>query len=458
VKPVDVGASCPIPVEPARPSAADGPYPPPSQAYFLVGMIMVAYTFAFVDRLALSLVVDPIRHDFHLNDTQVSALAGTAFVVCFVLFSFPFGRWVDQHSRRGAMSIGVGLWSLATTLSGLASGFWPLFGSRMLVGVGEASINPAAYSIIADAFPPRRRTFAMAIYSAGAPVGGGIGVYLGSLLLTWAETHRLAYPLVGELAPWQVMFIGMGLPGLLAAGLIYLTVREPARRQEGGAAADVAAVRDVVAYFAKHRALFALIFVGFAGFAINNYGFTVWGPSYFMRVHHLSVAQAGLLLGFGFGVFGTAGMLTGGLWSDRLIKAGKVEAPVWVALRIAWLTAPLFLAAYLSPWTAPAVILFCCGMFSASMVGGVQGAMVQSLTPSRMRGQAAAVYLTIANLVGLGVAPPLTAMLTDYVFGGPAGVGKSLAVTTVVSLTLASILIALGFKRARLRAQAVLSG
>jgi MFS family permease len=453
-----MGNPAPILADEARGSPAAAPYPPATYAYVLVGMIMVAYTFAFVDRLALSLVVDPIRHDLHLNDTQVSALAGTAFVVCFVLFSFPFGRWVDQNSRRGALTIGVAVWSLATTLSGLASGFWPLFGSRMLVGVGEASINPAAYSIIADSFPPRRRTFAMAIYSAGAPVGGGIGVYLGSLLLSWAETHRPALPIVGELAPWKVMFIGMGLPGLLVAALVYLAVREPPRRHEGGAAAKAAPVRDVVAYFAEHRTLFALVFLGFAGFAINNYGFTVWGPSYFMRAHHLSVAQAGLLLGLGFGVFGTAGMLTGGLWSDRLIKGGKVEAPVWVALRIAWLTAPLFLAAYLCPWTAPAVVLFCCGMFTASMIGGVQGAMVQSLTPGRMRGQAAAVYLTIANLVGLGVAPPLTAMLTDYVFGGPAEVGKSLAVTTLVSMTLASILIALGLKRARLRAQAVLNG
>ncbi|HEY2751900.1 MFS transporter [Phenylobacterium sp.] len=439
----------------SSPASAEAPYPPPLYAYFLVGVIMVAYTFAFVDRLALSLVVDPIRHDLGLNDTQVGALAGTAFVVCFVLFSFPFGRWVDQHSRRNAMSVGVALWSLAMTFSGLANGFWPLFGSRMLIGVGEASINPAAYSIIGDTFPPHRRTFAMAIYSAGSPVGGGLGVFLGSLLLKWAETHRVTYPLLGKLAPWQVMFIGMGLPGMLVAAWLYLAVREPARRQVNASSKGAVPFKDVVAYFVEHRTMFALIFVGFAGFAINNYGFTVWGPSYFMRVHHLSVAQAGLLLGLGFGVFGTAGMLVGGLWSDRLIKAGRVEAPIWVALPIAGLAIPLFLAAYLSPWTAPAVVLFCCGMFVASMIGGVQGAMVQSLAPNRMRGQAAALYLTIANLIGLGVAPPLTAMLTDYVFGGRLGIGKALAVMTVLSMTLASTLIALGMKRARARAQAV---
>jgi MFS family permease len=243
----------------------------------------------------------------------------------------------------------------------------------------------------------------------------------------------------------------------MAAALVYLIVREPPRRQVGEAAAKVTPVKEVVAYFAEHRAMFALIFLGFAGFAINNYGFTVWGPSYFLRVHHLTVPQAGLLMGLGFGVFGTAGMLTGGLWSDRMVKAGRAEGPVWVALRIAWLGVPFFVAAYLCPWRVPALVLFCCGMFCGSMIGGVQGAMVQCLTPNRMRGQAAAVYLTVANLAGLGIAPPLTAMLTDYVFGGPMQIGKSLAVTTVVSMTLASALIGLGMSGARARAQAVIN-
>lgn len=418
--------------------------------------MMVAYTFAFVDRMALSLVIDPIRHDFHLTETQVSALAGASFVISFVVFSFPFGRWVDRRSRRDAMSLGVVLWSVAMIGSGLATRFWPLVGNRMLLGAGEASVNPAAYSMIPDCFPPRRRTFAMAIFASGAAVGGGIGVYLGSLFLHWAEAARPVLPLFGRLPAWRLLFIAMGLPGLAVAALVYFVVREPARRDVVEPADRTPSGQGAAAYLRRHARLFTMMFVGFSGFAINNYGFTVWGPSYFMRVHHLSVAQVGLLAGLGFAVFGTAGMLTAGLWSDRLIKAGRAEAPIWVALRAAWIQAPLFLGAYLSPWTVPAIVLYCAGMFAASMVGGLQGAMVQVLTPNRLRGQAGAVYLTTVNLLGLGVAPTLTALMTDYVFGGPTGVGKSLAVTSAVSLAMSSILIALSMKSARTRAHAVL--
>ena len=437
------------------PISAGETYPSLIYAYFVVGMLMLSYTFAFVDRLSLSLVVDSIRHDLHLNDTQVSALAGFAFVVCFVLFSFPFGRWVDRNSRRNAVALGISLWSLAMIVCGLAGTFWQLFAGRMAVGVGEASVNPAAYSMIPDCFPPHRRGFAMALYSSGAAVGGGSAVYLGSLLLNWAIATKPIFPLVGQLAPWKILFIGAGIPGLLVAMLFFLIVREPLRRQIG--ATDAASIKDVVAYVREHKRLFILIFVGFSGFAINNYGFTVWGPSYFMRVHHLTVAQVGLLMGLGFGVFGTAGMLLGGFWSDRMIKAGRAEAPIWVCQRVALIQAPFFMAAYLCPTTVPAVILFCFGMFTASMVGGLQGTMVQALTPNRMRGQTGALFLTTVNLLGLGVAPTLTALMTDYVFGGPLGTGKSLAVTTSLSLSMAFILLAFGMKAARERAHAVLA-
>lgn len=443
------------PPEPAAASPRRGerPYPPLPYAYYTVGLLMLAYVFAFVDRLALSLVIDPIRAQFGLNDTQVSALAGLAFVTCFVVFSFPFGRWVDHRARPPALTLGIGLWSLAMTACGLAGSFWQLFAGRMLVGVGEAAVAPVAYSTIPDSFPPHRRGFAMAIYASGASVGGGLAVYLGSLLLAWAERAQPTLPIVGPLAPWQVLFIGLGLPGLLVAALVAGTLRDPPRRAAGALPPSVAEVR---AYLGEHRVLIALMFLGFSGFAISNYAFTVWGPTYFMRVHGLRVSEVGLLMGLGFAVFGTAGMLLGGVWADRVQKRGHPEAPIWVALRIAWIQSPFFIGAYLCPQRTPAIVLFCCGMFTASMVGGLQGAMVQALTPNRMRGQVGAVFLTLVNVLGLGVAPLLTASMTDYVFGGPAAIGRSLAATTAIALGLASVLLAIGMKRARQRAAAVL--
>ncbi len=439
--------------EPRSPIGTEQPYPPRPYAYFTVGLIMFAYIFAFVDRVALSLVVDPIRRDLGLNDTQVGALVGLAFVVCYVLFSFPFGRWVDRHARPPALAVGVAVWSLAMAACGLATSFWQLFVGRMFVGVGEAAVNPVAYSIIPDSFPPHRRSFAMAIFASGSTIGGGLAVYLGSLLLAWAERAQPSLPIVGPLAPWQVLFIALGLPGLLVALLVKATLRDPPRRNAGAAPMSS---RELKGYFAEHRALFALMFIGFSGFAISNYAFVVWGPTYFMRVHALSVAEVGLLMGLGFAILGTGGALTGGLWADRIQKAGRPEAPVRVALWVAVLQAPFFVGAYLLPNTAIAVALFCCGMGLGSMIGGLQGAMVQVLTPNRMRGQASAVYLTVVNILGLGIAPVATAAMTDYVFGGPAEIGKSLATTTVAALGLAALLISLGMKRAQLRAAEVL--
>jgi len=432
------------------------PYPKASAAYLVVGMLLVAYIFAFLDRMALGLVIDPIRADLGLNDTQISLIAGLAFVLFFVVFSFVFGRLVDTGGRRNIIALGIALWSVAMVACGLANNFWQLFAARMMVGVGEASLSPAAYSIIPDYFPPERRGFAMAIYAAGASIGCGSAMYLGSLLLGWAEATQPVLPLVGQLAPWKVLFIGAGLPGLVVAVLILLTIREPKRRQTGPAH-TATTIGEVIGYMNTHRKLFLLTFLGFAGFAISNYSFTVWGPAFFMRAHGFTPQEAGLLFGFGFGIGGTAGMLLGGYWSDREIRKGRAEAPVWVSLRIAWIQLPFFVAAYLVPNATASAILFCCALFSASMVGGLQGLMVQSLTPNRMRGQAGAIFLTTANVLGLGIAPILTGTMTDYVFGGPAEIGKSLAVTSVLALAVASVLLTLAMPAVRERTRAILN-
>jgi MFS family permease len=429
-------------------------YPGAAYGFFVVFMLALSYIFAFVDRASLSLVIDPIRHDLGLNDTEVSTLAGLAFVICFCIFSFPFGRWIDRGTRRNAVVLGVALWSVATVACGFAAGFWQLFAGRMAVGVGEASVNPAAYSMIPDCFPPEKRGFPLAIYATGAPIGAGLAVYLGSLLLKWAMTAHPALPLVGVLAPWKILFIGIGAPGLLVALLFLVLVREPARREAG--TGESVSLKEVFGYVLTHFRLFALTFVGFGGFAISNYAFVVWGPVYFMRLHHLSVTDVGLINGLGFAVFGTLGMLAGGLWSDQVTKSGRPESPVSVCRIVAALQLPFFVAAYLLSSTTAAVILYCAGMFTASMVGGLQGSMVQALTPNRMRGQMGALFLTTVNTLGLGVAPLLTASMTDYVFGGPQGVGKSLAVTTFVSLSISVALLTLALPAARERARAIL--
>ncbi|MBA4095113.1 MAG: MFS transporter, partial [Candidatus Accumulibacter sp.] len=161
---------------PARPAAS------PAYAYYVVACLMLASSFSFLDRMVLSLLIDPIRADLGLTDSEVSLLAGFAFASCYVLFAFAFGRWVDTRSRRNAIVLGISLWSLATALCGFARGYWQIFAARMGVGVGEASLNPAAYSLIPDYFRSDRRGLAMSIYACGASLGGGLAILAGGLV------------------------------------------------------------------------------------------------------------------------------------------------------------------------------------------------------------------------------------------------------------------------------------
>lgn len=415
--------------------------------YYVVTCLMVASAFSFLDRLVLSLLIDPIRADLHLSDSEVSLLAGTAFALCYVVFAFAFGRWVDARERRRAVVVGISLWSLATAACGFAGSFGKLFAARSAVGVGEASLNPAAYSMIADLFPPARRGVATAIYASGASLGGGFAILVAGQVIEWVMATRPVLPLLEGAAPWRTVFVLIGLPGLLVALLIALTVREPKRT--GGVDGSAPGFGDAARYVAQHWRVFVPVFAGFSCLAINGYAFAVWGPAYFMRLHDLTPGQVGLLFGIGYGGGGTLGVLAGGVISDRLAARGRADAPILVSLGAAVVQAPLFVAAYLSRDIGVALGVFCVAMVVSSTVGGAQAAMVQSLAPGRMRGLLAALYGACVNVAGLGVAPVLTAFASDRLFGGPMGIGKALVATAAVSLVGATVLILVGLARAR---------
>ena len=423
--------------------------PSSAYSYYVVACLMAASAFSFLDRLALSILIEPIKADLHLSDTEVSLLAGTAFAVSYVLFAFVFGRWVDTRERRGVIVIGVALWSLATAACGLARSFAALFSARALIGVGEASLNPAGYSMIADYFREGRRGLATAIFACGATLGGGVAIMLGGQLVDWAYAVDAQLPFLPDSAPWQVVFVLIGLPGLLVALLILLTVREPARTLTRGESAAAPGIPDALGFIGRHARAFGPLFAGYSFIAIIGYSFMVWGPVHFMRIHAFSAGDVGLLLGIGYGVGGTIGLLGGGWVADRLVMRGRIEAPVLVTLFAVVLETPLFIGAYLLGDAFFAALLFCAGMATASIVGGVQIAMVQSLAPNRLRGIMAAVFGACVNLAGFGIAPTITAMLAEGLFGGPQDIGKALAVMTAAAGSLAIGLLCLGLRPGR---------
>ncbi|RYY27644.1 MAG: MFS transporter [Sphingomonadales bacterium] len=421
----------------------------PIYAYYVVLCLMLASAFSFLDRLVLSLLIDPIRKDMGLTDSQVSLLVGPAFALCYVACAFLFGRWVDTRSRKSAIVLGISLWSIATALCGTVRGYWSLFAARMGVGVGEGSLNPAAYSMIPDYFPPHRRGLAMSIFACGASIGGGVAILAGGIVVQWAMETRPTLPGFDSIAPWQFVFVAVGLPGLLVALLIWLTVREPERRFTPMETGETPKMRDVIGYVGENKRAILPMFLGFGAFAVSGYAFQLWGPAYFMRLHGLTAGDVGMVFGLGYGLGGTAAILIGGALSDALAKRGRSDAPVLVSIGAAMLQAPCFIAAYLLGNTMLAILLFVGGIFAASLVGGLQATIVQSLAPNRMRGLMAALFGATVNLAGLGFAPTLTALLSDNVFGGPMGIGKALAVTSALAMVVALTLLVTGRRAAQ---------
>lgn len=421
--------------------------------YYVVCCLMVASALSFLDRLALSMLIEPVKADLAISDTEVSILAGAAFAGSYVIFAFVFGRWVDTRGRRNAIVLGMSLWSLATAACGLARNFGSLFAARSLIGVGEASLNPAAYSMIADYFRPARRGIATAIFACGATVGGGLAIMLGGQLVDWVYATEATLPMMPDAAPWQIVFVVIGLPGLLVALLIALTVREPQRKLASGETSDIPGIRDAMAFIGRNARALVPLFGGFSCIAIIGYSFMVWGPVHFMRLHGLDASEVGLLLGIGYGIGGTIGLLAGGFVADALVSRGRIEAPVLVSLVTVAAETPLFIGAYLASDFMVAAVLFCLGMAVASIVGGLQISMVQSLTPNRLRGIMAAVFGACVNLAGFGIAPTITAMLAENLFGGEMGIGKALATMTAMAGVGAVTLILFGMKPGRVLAQ-----
>jgi MFS family permease len=241
----------------------------------------------------------------------------------------------------------------------------------------------------------------------------------------------------------------VGLPGLLVALLIALTVREPRRRLTAHEAAVAPPLREVLGFVGRNWRAIVPVFLAYGAFAMNGYAFQLWGPAFFMRLHGLTPAQVGLVFGIGYGLGGTIAILLGGVLSDALARRGRIDGPIILTMAAAILQIPCFLVAYLSAATPLAIAGFAGGIFAASIVGGLQAALVQSLAPNRMRGLMAALFGATVNVAGLGIAPTLTAGLSDHVFGGPMGIGNALATTTALSMIACIVLLSLGRSRAR---------
>ncbi len=410
------------------------------QAWYIVAILTLANVSGFVDRQILALLVEPIKRDLGVSDTQVSLLMGLSFAVFYSVLGIPIGRLADRRSRRALVAAGAVLWSAMTALSGLARSFTQLFVLRIGVGVGEATLGPSAVSMIADSFPRERRGSAMSVYMLGTFLGSGIAYALGAYVVGLADVQgEVILPLVGAIRPWQTVFFVVGLPGL-AIGALAMTMREPPRT---GIAA-VLPLAEVLAYFRTHSRTMTTLSLGFACSAAVNYGIAAWLATFFVRTHGWTATQAGTLQGVLTMTVGVIGTLLGGYLTDRMVRQGVSDAPLLVGIYAAvgmLLTAtvyPLVSSATLAAWLLGPVNLF------AAMPWGAANAAVAEALPARMRGQGSAVYFLVVNLFAGAFGPTAVALITDHVFGDALALRWSLALCTAAGMVFTIILLGLG--------------
>jgi MFS family permease len=419
-------------------------YPRPAYAWSVVAILMVAYVFSFIDRQILSLLVGPIERDLGVSDTSMGLLMGFYFALFYTFCGIPLGRLADRRSRRRIIALGVLGWSLMTGACGLARVYWQFALFRMGVGVGEASLSPAAYSLITDSFPRERRATAVSVYAMGIYIGTGLAYLLGGLVIGYVSAKgALELPLLGAVRPWQLVFLLLGAAGA-AFTLVLLTVREPARQGVGAGAG--LSVGESASYLWANRRTILLHNLGFALVAFVAYGSAAWVPSYFIRVYGWSMRDIGIAYGLVVAVCGSLGIVFGGWLADRLARKGYSDGAMRVGLGAAVLALP-FCAAYLLVGSAQqAIVLLAPAVLFLSMPFGVAPAAIQEIVPNTLRGQASALYLFVINLIGLGLGPTAVALCTDQVFHDKQAVGLSMLTVSVPALLLAMLLLSLSLK------------
>ncbi|MBC9904418.1 MULTISPECIES: MFS transporter [Achromobacter] len=427
----------------------------PSYAYewYVVVICMLAYIFSFVDRQILALMIEPIKHDLQLSDTQFSLLHGLAFSLFYAFMGIPIALLADRYSRPRIIAIGVAFWSLATAACGLSRNFAQMFLARIGVGVGEAALSPATYSMLSDMFPREKLGRAVGIYSIGSFIGGGMAFLIGGYVINLLKSvDTVALPWIGAMRPWQVTFFIVGLPGLLIALLILLTVRDPQRlglRRNASGQVQKPAMEDTFRFLGRHRSTFFCHYLGFSFYAMVLFALLGWTPAFYMRKFGMSPSEAGYMLGVVVLVANTAGVFCGGWLMDWLAKRGYSDAPLRAGvIGAAGMALPAVVFTQVdSLWWSVGLLLP--AMFFASFPMPTSTAAMQILPPNQLRAQVSALFLLISNLIGLGLGTTAVAMLTDRLFKNPAAVGQSMSVLVGVATVLCIGLLAAGCKHYR---------
>ena len=408
-----------------------------SYQWYVVIICMVAYILSFVDRQILSLMIEPIKADLMLSDTQFSLLQGLAFSLFYAFMGVPIAALADKKSRVKIISVGIAFWSLATAACGLSKNFIQMFLARLSVGAGEAALSPAFYSIVADLFPKHKLGRALGVYAIGAFIGSGLAFLIGGYVIGLLEdVSFVTLPVIGEIKTWQLTFMIVGLPGVLLALLMILTVREPERKglkMDANGVAVKASFKNSMGFIKTHKKTFFCHFIGFSFYTMMLYSLLGWAPAYYMRHFALDASQTGYILGSIILVANTSGALFCGWLIDFFSKRGYSDAAIRAgAIGCAALIIPSVLFTQVNNMQLSFALIFVAMFFSTFPIPA-SAAATQMLTPNQLRSQVSAKFLLISNLIALGVGTTAVALITDRYYENTLMVGNSISIVNAIA-------------------------
>ena len=419
-------------------SELDHSYPSNASAWYAVTILTIAYVVSFLDRQLLSLVVPLVKRDLLLTDTQVSLLLGLAFALFYTTMGIPIGRLADKKSRRAIIAVGISFWCLMTAACGLAKNYMQLFLARVGVGVGEATLSPSSLSMIGDYFPKEKRGKALGVFNIGVSVGSGIAFIVGGQIIAYVATREnIILPIIGEIFPWQALFIMVGLPGLIVAALM-MTVKEPKRTEkivlesDDGNSTDQLSIKETINFILERKSAYGWLFLSMACSVLIGYAFLSWMPTMYDRTYGIDFRTITMWLGIAFLVSGPIGAIGTGWLGDYVFKRYggsahiKLFAYTMIVLTIAATLVPLM------PTYQLATLMFVPQAIMAAGQTALAPLAILNITPNQLRAQVAAIYFFVISLTGYTLGPTSVALLTDYVFMDESLISYSMAVVSLI--------------------------
>ncbi|MGB6306862.1 MAG: MFS transporter [Steroidobacteraceae bacterium] len=368
----------------------------PGRWYVLL-LLTAVYALNIADRFVMSTLIEPIKADLHLSDSAIGFLTGVSLAIFYVTAGLPLSVLADRINRRNLIAVSLAAWSLLTAVCGVTRTFWQLMSARTLVGIGEAGGVPPSQSLLSDYFGWRYRAFALSIYSVGASVGSMLGLAAGYVSEQWG---------------WRSAFFVLGLPGVLLASILYLTVKEPARGRMDAAAPLRPAGFLVMLKFVRHQPALLHALLGGTLFTLWAWGLLWWSPSFLVRSHHMTLGAAGGALSLVHGIGGTILLLSTSVLMGRLAGRDARAVPWFAAIVTAVATVPSILAFTVDSRVLSLAMFWVFIPLSYALFGPTF-ALMQNLVPASMRAQAVALLLFCANVANLIVAPQVVGIASD---------------------------------------------